>query len=335
MALAPASRSSVPLPRRPCGEPACHVALQVHGGLTVREARPLCDGVQGALATGARSLSVDLRDVTAVDAVGLAGLLQCHELAETLGVPMSVTVSPRVRHELVRAKLVEELTLASEVAPGAEDVRSLWPFGERAEVDVVARTAGIVLRRARPEDTRLFAEWARDPLVDQMVGSDLLYVCRHTPRDDATVVATIVQDPRAVTLVVETHRDPGRAIGYVRLYDVDLVSGFGFLETVIGDHRSLRRGIGIVATRLFLAYAVDVLRLRRVEAKVYGYNALSINALRRNGFQQEGVLRAACVSEGRAWDILVFSILEGEMARERETEAFPRFGLFSASARPR
>jgi RimJ/RimL family protein N-acetyltransferase len=38
---------------------------------------------------------------------------------------------------------------------------------------------------------------------------------------------------------------------------------------------------------------MDVLGLRRLEAKVYEYNVLSMNSLARNGFRQEGVLRQA------------------------------------------
>jgi RimJ/RimL family protein N-acetyltransferase len=77
-----------------------------------------------------------------------------------------------------------------------------------------------------------------------------------------------------------------------------------------------------------LAFAQDALQLRRIEAKAYAYNVLSVNALRRNGFKQEGVLRKARVYDGEAWDIFVFSILEPEMAVERVRDTFPDFSLF-------
>jgi RimJ/RimL family protein N-acetyltransferase len=70
---------------------------------------------------------------------------------------------------------------------------------------------------------------------------------------------------------------------------------------------------------------VDVLGLRRVEAKVYEYNRLSVNALRRNGFQQEGVLRQAGFDGVRTWDVLVFGVLRDEIdaQRRRDTVDFP------------
>ena len=91
---------------------------------------------------------------------------------------------------------------------------------------------------------------------------------------------------------------------------------------------SLRRGWGIDASRLFLAYALDVLELHRIEAKVYGYNVLSANSLKRNGFVKEGVLREARVYGGRRWDIFVFSILESEMREQRTREQFPTMSLW-------
>jgi RimJ/RimL family protein N-acetyltransferase len=73
---------------------------------------------------------------------------------------------------------------------------------------------------------------------------------------------------------------------------------------------------------------MDAFRIRRVEAKVYAYNPLSINAVKRNGFRQEGVLRQARTHGGQRWDILVFSILEEEMLDQRAAEQFPYMGFW-------
>jgi RimJ/RimL family protein N-acetyltransferase len=73
---------------------------------------------------------------------------------------------------------------------------------------------------------------------------------------------------------------------------------------------------------------MDVLGVRRVEAKAFAYNTLSINALRRNGFEQEGVLRETRLYDGQHWDILVFAILEDAMRRERARDALAPMGLW-------
>jgi RimJ/RimL family protein N-acetyltransferase len=79
---------------------------------------------------------------------------------------------------------------------------------------------------------------------------------------------------------------------------------------------------------------MDALEIHRVEAKVYAYNVLSVNSLRRNGFQQEGVLREAKTYKGRRWDILVFAILEDEMRTQRAQECFPYMGFWAPDDRP-
>ena len=56
---------------------------------------------------------------------------------------------------------------------------------------------------------------------------------------------------------------------------------------------------------------------------MFGYNTPSINALTRNNFQQEGVLRDAHLHDGKRCDILVFSILEDEVRHQRQREQNP------------
>ena len=55
-----------------------------------------------------------------------------------------------------------------------------------------------------------------------------------------------------------------------------------------------------------------------IEAKVFEYNRLSANSLRRNGFQREGVLRKAV--DGRSWDVFVFGILQDEIEEQRKKD---------------
>jgi RimJ/RimL family protein N-acetyltransferase len=111
----------------------------------------------------------------------------------------------------------------------------------------------------------------------------------------------------------------------VRLFNIHMLEGYAFLETIIADSRAIRRGFGVEAGKLISYYGVDVLGLRRLEAKVYEYNVLSMNSLRRNGFHQEGVLRQAGYDGSRYWDVVVFGILGEEIAavRRRDVVALP------------
>ena len=302
--------------------------LQIHAGplLTVRTARALCDAVRRELGRGLRILTLDLSNVERVDAAGLAAVLQSIDYAEAHGARLVVTVHESLRRQLIEAHVVEELLLAA-AAPGvptvpiaAEDPSSAFRLVEPA--------AHVALREPEATDMPRFKAWAEDPFLDQMVGSELLYRCRHRDVEDSEFVSAILDDPRAVTFVVEALEGPLIPLGFVRLYGVDLPEQYGFVETVLTEGRLLRKGWGIQATRLFAAWAQDTLRVRRLEAKVYSYNVLSINALKRNGFQQEGVLRGARLYGGQRWDILVFGLVEEEMNAQRAQSSFPYLGLW-------
>jgi RimJ/RimL family protein N-acetyltransferase/anti-anti-sigma regulatory factor len=296
--------------------------------LTIAGARAVCDAVRQALERGARSLILDVEQVVLVDAVGLASLLQCQRVADLFGAGCTLRVGDALHRALVHAKLVEEFVLEPR-GRSHEDIARCSvrpPVGGAAPT--IATGAQVSLRPPRAAETVLFRQWAQDPLVDQMVGSTLLYRCLHLPPDDPELVASILHDPRGLTFVVETPPVGRPPVGFVRLYDIDLVSGFAFLETVVADHRAMRKGLGIEASRFLLALSQDILGIRRVEAKVYAYNLLSINALKRQGFRQEGVLREARIYENQAWDILVFSILQAEIEQERRRGTYPYFGLW-------
>ena len=296
--------------------------------LTVAEARTVCHAVCGLLARGVRHLTLDVANVQLLDAVGVAALLQCQRVADARGVGCTVMVDAAVERQLVQAKVVGELNVSHETRtePHGPGLITTTP-DERV---VVVHHGHLTLRQPGVADLPRFKKWADDDLVEQMVGSDLLYRFRHLAAESPELLGAILYDPRGLTAIVEWGSRPGRTVGFVRLYEVDGTSGFTFVETVVTDPRALRRGIGVEASRLMIAFAQDALRLRRVEAKVYAYNVLSINALRRNGFKQEGVLREARVYDRQVWDIYVFGLLEREMAREREGTGLPSFALISA-----
>ena len=295
--------------------------------MTVAEARSFCAAVNGAVAGGEPTLTLDGRHIVHVDAVGLAALLQCTRLAEGRGVPCVVRASAALARHCLDARLLDELRL---VADGDEGAPPATPSRAAATDFVVARSARVVLRQAQADDVERFHHWAEDPFVEQMVGSDLLYRHRHLGSDEPASIDSLVHDPRALTVVVEN--SGGVVLGFVRMYDIDLISRFGFVEAVVTESRSGRQGLGVEASRLLVAYAHDALQLRRVEAKVYAYNVLSINTLRRNGFVQEGILREARLYEGQPWDIYVFSLLEPEMAEQRARGGFPDFRLLEAAS---
>jgi len=195
-------------------------------------------------------------------------------------------------------------------------------------VEVLHRDEGVVISRgtrvylrtfARPDLTWL-TEWVEDPYLDRMVGSEFLHSFKHDWDKAPGFHEAVMNDPTQVVLMVEATQGWTKPIGVVRLFNIHLLEGYAFLETIIADHRAIRRGYGVEAGKLISYYGVDVLGIRRIEAKVYAYNVLSMNSLRRNGFHQEGILRQAGFDGTRYWDVVVFGILKDEIEAVRKRD---------------
>ena len=194
-------------------------------------------------------------------------------------------------------------------------------FGDPpAERIVVRRGKRVHLRTLVPADLAHFAVWCDDPFLERMVGSEFFHTYQHVYDKGADFYDACLTDATQVVFMVEANRGWTEPLGIVRLFNIHLLEGYAFLETIITDRSALKRGYGIEAGRLISYYGVDVLGLRRIEAKVYEYNLLSINALRRNGFTQEGILRQAGFQEGRYWDLVIFGILRDEIEAQRRKD---------------
>jgi RimJ/RimL family protein N-acetyltransferase/ABC-type transporter Mla MlaB component len=303
-------------------------ALRVLGDLSVRTTRRFCRAVEALLAKHA-AVAIDLVDVKSLDVVGLAALLQASERAAARSVALSIRPGPTVHAAALRAQLMEELPFVTALVDEDYEWSEVYAGSPGEPSPLLAQTPKVGLRPPTWDELPLFTRWATDPLLEQMVGSELLYQFRHLGPHHPDVINLIFNDPTALTLVVEPLSPLRAPVGFVRLYQINLVQQFAFLETAVATVESLRRGWGIEASRLFLAYGLDVLHLHRIEAKAYAYNVLSTNSLKRNGFQSEGVLRRARTYGGQRWDILLFSILEEEMREQRRAERYPDLGLWS------
>jgi RimJ/RimL family protein N-acetyltransferase len=185
---------------------------------------------------------------------------------------------------------------------------------------VISRGLRVYLRTMTLDDLEHLATWVDDPFLERMVGSEFLHSYKHVWDRSPAFYEAVLTDPTQVVLVIEACRGWTKPVGVVRLFNIHLLEGYAFLETIITDLRAMKRGFGVEAGKLISYYGVDVLGLRRIEAKVYEYNVLSMNSLRRNGFRQEGVLRQAGFDGERYWDLVIFGILKEEIEAVRRRD---------------
>jgi len=186
---------------------------------------------------------------------------------------------------------------------------------------VVARGRRVYLRTFTPRDLGHLARWAEDQALERMVGSELLLMYKDVFEKDESFFDSLLTDTTQIVLLAMA-REWAEPIVFVRLFNIHQSEGYAGIETVIGDPRAARRGYGVQASRLMGYYGVDTLGLRRLEAKAYEYNAISINTLRRNGFTHEGTLRKATLRDGRYWDIMIFGILKDEIEDQRRKDRY-------------
>jgi [ribosomal protein S5]-alanine N-acetyltransferase len=303
--------------------------------LTLRTAAGFAWAFREHLAARTSRIEINLEGVKIVDVAGLATLLQAAQLAAERGVHLSILPSAAVLHGSLETGIVEDLPLIGPREPES-GLTALWREGqpdEDPEVTVV-RTGEFALRRVRWEDLSFFEQWAHDPNLKIMVGSELLYRCRYLGPYHPEFASSVLHHPASLTLILQSAIGQEVPLGFVRLFGIHLGQGYGFLEAAIVSRQAVRRGWGVAASRMLSFYAQDLLGIRRIEAKVYDYNRLSINALRRNGFVQEGVLRGAAIHHGISSDILVFSILEHEIRKQRKRDALPYLGVWGSTGGP-
>jgi len=199
---------------------------------------------------------------------------------------------------------------------------------------IVLRGNLVSLRSPTAQDLPLFAELAGNPFIERMVGSEMLEAYRGC-RDREAFCLGLAHDPTQLALVISARDAHCSPLGLVRLFQIHPHAGYAFLEAMIADPRALGKGFGVEAGRLICRYGVEVLRLKRIEAKVYAYNRLSVNSLLRNGFRLEGVLRQARFSDGSWHDVLVFGLLREELESGRKLLPRDRTVSLRPSGRPR
>ncbi len=193
---------------------------------------------------------------------------------------------------------------------------------------VVAHGERVWLRPVEPSDRPYLRRWANDAFLERMAGSDFLRAYRRAGEHPSFLDACLA-DPLQVIFIVTEAAEDAEPLGLVRLFNIHRREGYAFLETIIADRQAIGKGCGVEAGKLICAWGLDVLALERIEAKVYEYNVLSINALKRNGFQQEGVLRQAGCQGGRRCDVVIFGILRAELEARRRQEANPQRFCFA------
>src|SRR5207245_9040057 len=129
------------------------------------------------------------------------------------------------RGELVRRRLRQGVMTAVDEAPS---VSSSPGQGNARRRGVVSQGRRVYLRTFSPEDLEYLSEWAEDPFIERMVGSEFLNSYKHVYDKDPSFYEACLMDSTQIVLLidasVETARPPGLArLCHIHLLDVHAV----------------------------------------------------------------------------------------------------------------
>src|SRR5262249_23738076 len=146
---------------------------------------------------------------------------------------------------------------------------------------VISRGTRVYLRTVTQDDLVWLSEWVEDPHLERMVGSEFFHAFKHDWDKAPGFHDAVLNDPTQVVLMVEAYQGWTKPVGVVRLFNIHLLEGYAFLETIITDHRAIRRGFGVEAGQLIAHSGVDGPGIRRLEAEGYADKRAGPHTTRR------------------------------------------------------
>jgi len=158
------------------------------------------------------------------------------------------------------------------------------------------------LSSIRSEDSETLFRWINDP---QVVRFNAPYRPIHWTNHNDWVRSLA----SAKNKVVFAIRVSDRLIGVLQLIDVDPVHRSAELTIRLGDEENRGRGYGTQALRLAIDYAWRDLNLHRVWLRVFQNNGRAIQAYKKAGFQEEGLMREAAYIDGSYVGMVIMAVL--------------------------
>jgi RimJ/RimL family protein N-acetyltransferase len=172
------------------------------------------------------------------------------------------------------------------------------------------RADGVALRHWRPDDVEAIVAACQDPDI---------------PRWTAIPAPYTERDARAYLERSDQDRIAGRelAMAVVEAGSDELLGSCGLARVDWTDRKAevgywvragaRRRSVGSRATRLLSRWALEELRLERIELLANPENEASQRLAERAGFVREGMLRSYRRRKGQREDLIMFSLLPPDL----------------------
>lgn len=186
-----------------------------------------------------------------------------------------------------------------------------------SRLDVVLRSARLILRPLRPSDAEgVFTTYSDPEVVRYWSGAPWTDPARAD--EYIATGAREVADGTAMRLGIEM-ADGGTFIGQVSLFHFDQQNrrcdlGYALMRSRWG-HGYIRE-----ALTTLLDFGFDTLDLNRMEADIDPRNTASMRAVERMGFKQEGLLRERWLVAGEVCDTALYGLLRSDWLALRQDQ---------------
>jgi RimJ/RimL family protein N-acetyltransferase len=165
------------------------------------------------------------------------------------------------------------------------------------------------LRPVEPEDADTFWRWHNDPDVVRWLVADY-------PESRAQIRRRFAEREQnshsKVVFGIETLAE-GLLIGCAGLRDATPETARAEVDVYIGEKDHWGAGYGTDALRTLCRYGFEVMRLHSIALWVVAENKAAVHIYKKLGFRVDGRHRDAFRGAGRWHDLLLMSLLEGEL----------------------
>jgi RimJ/RimL family protein N-acetyltransferase len=165
-------------------------------------------------------------------------------------------------------------------------------------------TQKIILRPLQASDRKAFALLANNKNIWNNVRNRMPHPYTEEDADEFILMATTIGGPTIRAIILD-----GTLAGVVGLHPAhDVYEGTAELGYWIGEP-FWGRGLASAAVKEIIQIGFKELKLRRIYASVYDYNTASMRVLEKNGFENEGVAKAAVLKNGKVFDEVKYGLL--------------------------